>query len=351
MSTLSTREIAALIERAEPLFKADELLELVRLELGAALEGFQVYGKNKTRALPPASILHIISANTPEAGLQSLVCGLLLGSHNLCKLPREGLAELEAFRSALPEGLSQRVELSRSLPESWLADAEAIVVFGSDSTVEHFRGLARLDQRFVGHGHKVSFGVVFEDPQFVSAAAAARDVSLYDQQGCLSPHLFYIRGDASGYAAALARQMEEFEVHTPRRQISTPESAAIGSLREQFAFAAANGSDVHIHSSAGSSAWTVVYEADSLFRASCLNRVVFVKPFPLDWRSALKPVAQHLSAIGYWPSGTPEAETILGQLGATRLCPIGRMQEPPWNWHQDGLQRLAPLVRWIDIET
>lgn len=349
-SALSTSQIAELIEQTSPRFPACELMELVRLELGNTLDGFGAYAKNKTRALPPETILHIISGNTPEAGLQSLVCGLLLGSHNLCKLPSEGLPELEEFCASLPEPLARRVELKRDLPENWISKADAMVVFGKDSTLAHFRSLARADQVFVGHGHKISFGVVVEDPGFKSASLAARDSSLHDQQGCLSPHLFYVRGDARRYAAALAAEMELFNTHTPRRPISSAESSAIIALREQFVFAAANGADVQVHASAGSTEWTVIYDGNPVFRASCLNRVVFVKPIPTDWKNALKEVRQHLSTVGYWPPGSRETED-LAQLGATRICPIGRMQQPPWTWHQDGLQRLAPLVRWIDIET
>ena len=38
-------------------------------------------------------------------------------------------------------------------------------------------------------------------------------------------------------------------------------------------------------------------------------------------------------------------------LGASRYCPLGAMQQPPLTWHQDGAPPLGALVRWIDLET
>lgn len=351
---MNTSQIAQAIAQAAAPFgvRAEDLMEMVQLELGNALDEFVPWGKRtRTRAFGPEVLLHVLSGNTPQAALQSIVRGLLLRAHNLCKLPSSGLPEIEAFCSALPPSLAQTVELNRQLPEDWLDKAEVIVVFGDDSTIEHFQKLARADQRVIAHGHKVSFGIVFEDPDFESAPAAAKDVSLFDQQGCLSPHLLYVRQNASGYAAALAREMEEFNRHTPRSPLRAQETAAIASLREEYSFATANRVGSQLHVSQGSTAWTVIYDPDPLFRPSCLNRVVFVKPFPEDWSAALLPVKRHISAVGFWPPNHCEFSELLSRLGATRICPIGTMQNPPWSWHQDGQSTLGTLVRWVDLES
>jgi hypothetical protein len=63
----------------------------------------------------------------------------------------------------------------------------------------------------------------------------------------------------------------------------------------------------------------------------------------------LSSVLGHLSAIGIWPA-TPENADQTVALGASRVCPLGEMQSPPWTWHQDGVAPIASLVHWIDIE-
>ena len=118
-------------------FGEEELRELVRCELGheRILDDFQPHGAHLAKAFGPRVILHVVSGNTPHAGMQSLLRGLLLpGTHNLMKLPTGGLPEIVAFREALPAELAERVELSETLSDAWLARAEAVVVFGSDAT-------------------------------------------------------------------------------------------------------------------------------------------------------------------------------------------------------------------------
>jgi hypothetical protein len=330
---------------------ASDLVALLSAELGdpQVLETFRWHGAQLSRAVAPTAILHIISGNTPAAGLQSLVRGLLLGSHNLCKLPSSGLPELGQFRELLPPELASRVELATHLPAEWLERADAMVVFGNDDTVRQFRSVARPDQAFVAHGHKLSLGIVFDDPQLASVRGAARDASLFDQLGCLSPHVFYVAGDAFGYAVKLAGEMERFDLAEPRRTLAISDANAIRNRRAEIAFRAANDKSLALFQSTGTTAWTVVFDTNPEFPRSPLNRFVFVKPLPADLAAELEPVRRHLGAIGIWPSTIAHARTLAG-LGANRLCPIGRMQLPPWTWHQDGQPTLAPLVRWVDFE-
>ena len=330
---------------------ADGLLALVRAELGHAeiLDGFQAHGGQLARACAVGTILHVVSGNTPAAGLQSLIRGLLLGAHNLCKVPSAGLPEVAEFCAALPPELAARVEVAGELPDDWLARAEAVVVFGHDATIAHFRALMRPEQRFVAHGHRLSFGVVFDDPDFTSAPLAARDASLFDQQGCLSPHVFYVVKNAREYAARLAGEMRAFQALEPRGRVSLSEANSIRTRREDLAFRAAQAASVELWQSEGATAWTVAYDESPGFPRSPLNRFVFVKPLPADLAAELREVRQHLSCAGFWPA-TRDRARALASLGVSRLCPLGQMQAPPWTWLQDGAPALAPLVRWVGAD-
>jgi hypothetical protein len=183
-----------------------------------------------------------------------------------------------------------------------------------------------------------------------AAAAAARDVSLFDQQGCLSPHCLYVGGDARGFAKQLAEEMAAFDAVTPRRPLSIGESAELMHLRSGYEFRARNDSRVQFWQSEGSTNWTVIFEEEAQFAVSCLNRLVFVKPLPSHaaMPEALGMVRDYLSTIGLWPFSSAEAEKWTGY-GASRICPLGMAQEPSLFWHQDGGQVLAPLVTWVDI--
>ena len=336
------------------------LLALVRADLGheAILDGFQPHGGHLARAVAPGTILHVVSGNTPHAGLQSLLRGLLLGARNLCKLPSGGLVpEVAAFRAHLPPPLADAVELAETLPDAWLARADAVIVFGSDATVAELRPRVRPEQTFIAHGHRVSLGIIFDDPGGRSADTAARAVSLFDQQGCLSPQGFYVREtpalSAREYAGLLAAAMARHHENHPRVALPPGGSASLAAWREEWRFRAANDpAQYTLWTSPGSTAWTVLYDgAQPGFTPSPLHRTVIVKPLPADLRAALAPVRPFLSAVGLWPSTRTHADWLAAQdVGLSRLCPLDRMQMPPLTWHQDGVPPLASLVRWVDFE-
>jgi len=345
------------------------LLDLVAAELGHrnALDGFQDYGGAvldpanpaaqtlRTRAVAPSCVLHIVAGNTPIAGLQSLIRGLLLGSENLVKLPSSGLPEIDAFVAQLAPVMRASVTLSTELKADWLRRANAIIVFGDDGTVDHFRHRARADQVFVAHGHAISFGIIFSDADGTAAVRAARDVGMYDQQGCLSPHCLYVDPDgidARDFAGELAAAMADYEKIDPRSDISADESATITALRDSYSFRAASDDQVAVWQSPVGTAWTVVFETDPSFTVSPLNRFVFVNPLPrgglADLRKDIKAVRPHLSSIAIHPFSDAHAESA-ADLGASRICPLGHAQAPHLLWHQDGRPQLSPLVKWQDI--
>lgn len=353
MNTAARAQALADASRHFPLlgtFSAEDLLETLRMELGHSeiLDGFRPYGEHFSRASSLSPILHIVSGNTPHAALQSIIRGILLDARNLIKIPSAGLPEVEEFLSHLPAELRANTLVSRELPEEWTRQAQAWIVFGSDETIAHFRNRAPARVVFVPHAHLFSLGVVYETSP-PAARLAAIDISRFNQKGCLSPHDIYVKGDARAFAAHLAEEMEHYSLIDPPHALTTMEAAEVHNLRANYRFRAASDPRVQIWESTGSLNWTVIFEEDAWFAASCLNRVVFVKPLPDRLEEALGPALDWMGAIGVWPA-TPEAAEELSRLRPSRICPLGRMQEPPVSWHQEGRQNLAPLVQWIDFE-
>jgi hypothetical protein len=329
-----------------------DLQEMLRSELGhvEALDRFVPRGNEVIRAVAPRTILHILAGNTPAAALQSLIRGLVLGSRNQLKLPSGGLPDVEAFCNLLPKEMSHLVEWDSELPSAWLSSADAIVVFGSDKTIEEFEHRIRPGQILVSHGHRISFGVIFGDPTYLSIEAAASDASAFDQLGCLSPQVYYVEGDAREYAERLAAAMASHAIFNPRGAVPMNVANAIRALREETRFRAAAKESCAVWQSDESTEWTVIYDETPGFPISPLHRTIFVKPLPPNLKSELSSVQRHLSCAGIFPA-TIENAGRLELSGVSRICPIGKMQTPPWTWAQDGQQTLAPLVRWISFES
>src|SRR5208283_1184624 len=142
--------------------------------------------------------------------------------------------------------------------------------------------------RFLGYGHRVSFGFVAQEVLYGSrakkiVATAADDVVAWNQLGCLSPHVIYVQlgGEVlpEHFAQLLAGELERREVSEPRGQLAAEHAAAIASRRGIYEVRAAHSPETTQHwCSKNSTAWTVVYEADPRFQMSCLNRFIYVKP-------------------------------------------------------------------------
>ncbi len=353
---MTTRERAEALASAAKAFAflgkttAEDLMELIAAELGHAdaLDSFVPRGKHVARAIARDPILHIVAGNTPAAALQTAIRGLLIGAHNRIKLPSAGLAEMDEFHSRLPADLARKCELAHDMPEEWLNGARAIVVFGTDETIAEIHKRVRPEQVFLTYGHRISFGAILEDTGFRSAADAARDVSLFDQLGCLSPQVLYVQDEPRHYAERLAAAMADWDAEQPSHGRSLSTANAIRSLREEIAFRAANGEECAVWASAGSTAWTVIYDAAASFPNSPLHRTIFVKPLT-RLRGDLEPIRRHLSCASIYPASIEYAHTLM-ETGVSRICPVGQMQSPPWTWHQDGHSPLGALVRWVDVE-
>jgi hypothetical protein len=321
----------------------------IELELGEYLSDPepQSYGSQHCLAIPLSPILHIVSGNTPHAGLQSLIRGVIVGATNWMKLPRQGLPEVDNFVRALPDEV--RPELATELSSRWIEAAEAIVVFGSDETVLEFARRVLPGQRFLPHGDKISLGLIRGRCDLQIAEGIARDVFPFDQMGCLSPQFFYVAGDSFEFASQLAKQLEK---RARRPESSARPSAIAGALRtfrEEWKFRAATESGVFIWESPGNLDWVIIHDPTPRLVANPLHGTIFIKPMPFQPELALAPIRRLISTIGLFPVN-PESAALAIRCGAQRICQIGQMQHPPLTWHHDGWPTLASLVRYVDVE-
>jgi len=195
---MTTRQRLDLLARAYPrLFPRTELLRLLRAQLGHvdALDGWIRRDGSRVRARAPKIIYHICAGNLAVSACTSLAHGLLLGAHNVMKLPGDrdedstARREILDFIRGLPAPLRKLVETHRALDTDLLRRADAIIAFGSDAAMTDLRSQTRWDQKFITHGHALSL-LWLADPNSLTphqARACAVDILTYDQLGCLSP--------------------------------------------------------------------------------------------------------------------------------------------------------------------
>jgi Acyl-CoA reductase (LuxC) len=328
---------------------AENIRRWIELELGEYLSDpqLQPYGRQHCLAVPLTPILHIVSGNTPHAGLQSLVRGIVVGATNWMKLPGEGLPEVEVFARALPSELQP--ELATEISPHWRDAAEAIVVFGSDETVQEFSRMVLPYQRFLAHGHKISLGMIWDQCDVRIAEGIARDVFPFDQMGCLSPQFFYVAGDSVEFASSLAKQLEDRPRNPEPSARSSGTTGALRAVREDWKFRAATEPGVFVWESLGNLDWVIIHDPTHGLVANPLHGTIVIKPIPSEPELALAPIRRLISTIGLFPVN-PEAAALAIRCGAQRICQIGQMQHPPLTWHHDGWPTLGSFVRYVDVE-
>lgn len=357
---MTTRQRIDLLARAYPrLFPRAELLRLVRDQLGHvdALDRWIVRGGKRVRAKAPQSIYHICAGNLAVSARTSIVHGLVLGAHNIVKLPgdRDDAStrqEILGFIRGLPAPLRKLVEAHNKLDEKALHRADAVVAFGSDATMTSIREKLRFDQKFVAHGHAVSLLWLSAPNKLTSkqARACATDVLTYDQLGCLSPQAIYVPPGANVEALAekLAQALETewlASAKKPARPLSV--AARIAEARD---VAFARGHRVWLPPSRHLG-WMLISDPDPAFSPSPLHGVIVLRRCAeAKLVKALSVVSGRISTVGVAGRLSSRLEKDFLSLGVSRFCPAGRMQFPPLTWHHDGRQTLAELVTWIDAE-
>ena len=320
----------------------------------------------------PQLLVHITAGNLPNPALMSLTLGLLTRSAQFVKcasgaalLPRlfaHSIYDLDRKLGACLE-LAEWRGGDMALETALFAEADYVTATGSDETLLAIRSRLPVKTRFLGYGQRVSFGyvaceVLCDEEISKVVSQAADDVIAWDQNGCLSPHVFYVeeRGaiESDEFAKRLAVELAKRETTEPRGKISVEESAAIASRRAIYETIAAHRADAKIWSSQNSTAWTVAFEHDVKFRFSPLNRFIFVKPVP-DLSAVLQGVDEihgKVSTVGIAapPEKMKGLASQFARWGATRICPLGQMQNPPLTWRHDGRPALGDLITWTDFE-
>ncbi len=347
-------------------YRAPRLSALLQDELGslAVLDDFS----NNRRVISPRLITQVLASNLPGAGLDGLIFSLLLKSATLVKTSSSASLLPMRFARALAEvdpALATSLAVvtwpggQTALEKIAFGRADVVIVSGSEQTLAAIRPQVR--GQLIGYGHKVSFSIIAKEAVADTTEVArqtAYDIMLFDQQGCLSPQVIYVEQGGSvspkEFASHLSQALAHWEHIVPRGRIPQEASVAIRRVRDETEWQALAGKESALYASPNGTEWTVAYEADPAFAPSPLYRTIRVKPLTtfaqldellISWRP-------HLEAVGVAvsPERLPGLATMLGQMGVSRVCPIGTMQTPPLSWRHGGRPRVADLVRWIEIE-
>jgi hypothetical protein len=189
------------------------------------------------------------------------------------------------------------------------------------------------------------------------AADAAYAVALFEQRGCVSPHVVWVEtgGEVSPrrWSEILGEALAEVEALLPAAPLQAALAAEIQQLRAAAELRAAAGSgDLVRAGTAGG--WTVLFEpADRPIETSG-GRTVRVRPIDglgglSDLLRPYGPLLQSIAVAGP-ASSRKSVASALARSGITRVTGFRDQPWPPPWWRHDGQGPLLALVRWVGVE-
>jgi hypothetical protein len=292
----------------------------------------------------------VAAGNIPAAAPLDLTWSILAGDPVAIKMSSREPLTGAWFAHDIVETLDEGVCAAFSWPgeevtstDRLLTWAEDTLAYGSDEGIGSLSTRVRSlggGRRFLGRAHRLSIAWIPLAGWSIDEIARrlAVDVAIWDQEGCLSPHVAFVANaiDLVELGGALAGALGVLERQLPRGDRSLGERAAV---RERLSAIEARGArdGVSCVWSDPGGAWSVGLEtSDAPLLPSPLGRTILLRRAPnlreallvcAPWRGRIQSIG-----IGDDPGRFAEVVDIVASLGVTRLCALGRMQEPAATW-------------------
>ena len=342
-----------------------DLEAVIRSELGSLeiLDGFTPRsGRPDAWAAPAGSVCVISSRTTIGVAIVPAIFALCAKCDVLVKDREDSL--VQAFFETLAEELDPLAQAARAAAWSSgdehstdLGTFDAVAAFGSDDTLANIMRRVDPNARFIGYGSRASAGYVTRESLASAnvaaeiARGAARDLVLYETEGCLSLHTLFVERGAAvsphGFGSLLAEAVEAANVEFPIGRREAADTAAIAQLRNVAAFRAAAGTGAVFANEAAD--YAIIVEQPVSEPPHFLPRTIGIVAVDGPSQALAYLRDHHLRLEGFALSGDrPDAAAAAVQAGAVRLTRFGELQHPPLSGEHGGRPRIAEFVRWID---
>lgn len=224
-----------------------------------------------------------------------------------------------------------------------VARADAVVVYGSDQTVETIRLMAS-GREFLGFPHAVSFAV-WHAENVVESRGLLTDTLVYGQAGCLSPLACFVLGsadDANRLADGLASEADR--VCRRLDIVPTRDPGVALRIREWRDTQAALGAKIYGDVSLR---WSIAATSGEFAPAwDCVGGLLPLIPVPSLAELERYCVGMTRRISGIAVSGNREFRRAVGKVfpSAHRVVSPGFLQRPSLNWRNGGVDP----QRWFE---
>lgn len=277
--------------------------------------------------------LMVLSANVFTAGLRFIPLVLLAGHRLHVRISsRDASLTRRLVEKILEQHPNMRDRLSFDVSDGAVYEPpphlfDTVVAFGRDETLEritHQYPATRLKTYGTGFG----IGVIDSKEALTQGKEAALDIAAYDQQGCLSPQMYFVtRSMASRWVEQLKDGLDWIDDRLPRGVLS---AATYTSMLQWNAVGAVTGQSFRGKS------WNIVLRPST---QSDLSTAMFTFPGgrsvsvvavndARDIEALLKPYQRRVKCVSALPSSRWSSK-LASLLPNARMTSFGNMQCPP----------------------
>ncbi|MFW5781812.1 MAG: acyl-CoA reductase [Candidatus Muiribacteriaceae bacterium] len=317
------------------------------------------------RFRPLGVVAHISASNVFISCVDSLISGIVTKNANILKMPRTDRFFPEHFLESIKEAdhtgvFSDCIQLwdfrggDSDVENILKRNCDGIVVWGGEEAVMSYRQGLSMHTRLVEYGPKYSFAVIFDDDRLEEIAEnCARDIIMWEQASCSSPHIIFVNtGFAKQFAGMLSEKLAVVSEEYPQKRPDFNEAVEIFKWREAAFMASVTGTD-ELYSVNGNVS-TVVYREDQVFETTPQARNIIVKPF-MNEDQVLKNVeglGRYISTVAIWSDRRHLLQFAekLSHLGVYKITAPGFMYQGKNGVPHDGGYPLSKLGEFVHVE-
>lgn len=334
-------------------------------------DGFAGTGQNfAMAALPRGIVCHWIAANMPTLGFFSIVQAVLSKNGSIAKMPEEYVPLLISILGELKgvsveyEGKTYSGEIilnaiaivsfagrAAETSEQFSRAADCRIIFGGSEAVSAISRLPCRDHcETIIFGPKYSFAAYdreyIESDRFgKSLEALAKDVAVFNQMACSSPHVVFFeksRRSLDEIASLFQGAFERLPPALREQPISSGLAARIINARAMHLL-----SENRNCIAPKDLGWTILVSSDPGLEEPLQGKCIFIKE--VESLDDVIPLVNHkIQAIAIGILDPLKRESFArqaGYRGADRIVIPGTMHDFTLPW--DGILTLNRLVRWV----
>ncbi len=335
--------------------------DVVDYEMGnkKILDDWIQNGNAEIHAEPLGRLLHVVSGNVGLAGLYSIVRGILTKNVNVVKMSQKDLLTPYLFIKSFSDVDPEHPVTKAMSAVYWNKDdfvnidffcncSNGIVAWGGYETIKTYKCRCPVGCEFIEYGPKRGIQIIdyTKNTDRILELNIARDISVLDQEACLSPQILFIKGeDLNMFYMRLAKGLSMYNNLWPAAKHSVDHYIHMNYVYKSHQFL-------------GNFAWPglnrewMIVKCDDLNEVMLdhpLGRTIFIKEVN-DFEECMEYIDNTVQTVGIAPKSLAyELRDRLVEKGVTRIANIGFVEMPREGLFHEGVS-LSRLVKIVGMD-